>query len=75
MQDSTAALHFGDREWQLAYRVALRVLKAPDQAEDAAQDALLNAYAARESFAGRARPDSWLRRPCSVRASASGSRL
>ena len=61
MQDS-AALQFGAHEWNLAYRVALRVLKAPDQAEDAAQDALMSAYAARESFAGRSRPDSWLYR-------------
>ena len=56
------ALSFGQREWLLAYRVALRVLKAPDQAEDAAQDALMQAYAARQSFSGRARPDSWLYR-------------
>ncbi len=55
-------LSFGQREWQLAYRVALRVLKTADQAEDAAQEALMNAYAARESFAGRSRPDSWLYR-------------
>jgi RNA polymerase sigma-70 factor (ECF subfamily) len=61
-QASADTLYFGEREWQLVYRVALRVLKAPDQAEDAAQDALLNAYAARESFAGRAQPDSWLYR-------------
>lgn len=46
----------------LAYRVALKVLKAPDQAEDAAQDALLSAFTARTSFAGRARPESWLYR-------------
>lgn len=55
-------LSFGQREWMLAYRVALKVLKAPDQAEDAAQDALLNAFTARHSFAGRAQPDSWLYR-------------
>lgn len=55
-------LSFGQREWQLVYRVALRVLKAPDQAEDAAQDALMHAYIARQSFAGRAKPDSWLYR-------------
>jgi RNA polymerase sigma-70 factor (ECF subfamily) len=59
---ATATLNFGQREWQLAYRVALRVLRVPDQAEDAAQDALLQAYAARKSFAGRARPESWLYR-------------
>lgn len=55
-------LTFGEREWRLAYRVALRVVKVPDQAEDVAQDALLQAYAARDSFAGRAKPDSWLYR-------------
>ena len=32
------------------------------EAEDAAQDALLRAYAARDSFTGRSRPDSWLYR-------------
>ena len=56
------SLIFTQREWRLAYRVALRVVKAPDQAEDVAQDALLQAYAARDSFAGRAKPDSWLYR-------------
>ncbi|MCG8423844.1 MAG: RNA polymerase sigma factor [Proteobacteria bacterium] len=55
-------LHFGQREWLLAYRVALRVLKVPDQAEDAAQEALMHAYASRQSFAGRSQPDSWLYR-------------
>ena len=55
-------LNFGAQEWQLVYRVALRVLKTPDQAEDAAQDALINAYEARHSFAGRSHPQSWLYR-------------
>ncbi len=55
-------LQFGKDEWQLAYRVALRVLKTPDQAEDAAQDALLSAYRARDRFAGNSRPESWLYR-------------
>jgi len=55
-------LRFGIREWQLAYRVALKVLKAPDQAEDAAQETLMNAYLARHTFAGRAQPHSWLYR-------------
>lgn len=59
---TTATLSFGQREWQLAYRVALRILRVPDQAEDVAQDALMQAFAARDSFAGRAQPDSWLYR-------------
>lgn len=62
MQNTAGSLYFGQREWQLVYRVALKVLKVPDQAEDAAQDALLSAYMARDSFAGRAQPDSWLYR-------------
>ena len=53
---------FGLREWQLAYGVALKVLKAPDQAEDAAQEAMLRAYCARHSFSGAARFESWLHR-------------
>ena len=62
MDTPADGLFFGAHQWNLAYRVALRVLKAPDQAEDAAQDALLSAYRARESFAGRSQPDSWLYR-------------
>lgn len=58
----TTRLSFGKREWLLAYRVALKILKAPDQAEDAAQDALLSAFTARRHFAGRSRPESWLYR-------------
>lgn len=57
-----AKLTFGPAEWRLAYRVALKILKTPDQAEDAAQDALLSAYRARDSFAGTAAPASWLYR-------------
>ena len=55
-------LSFGHHEWMLAYRVALKVLKAPDQAEDAAQDTMMNAFVARQSFAGRSHPESWLYR-------------
>lgn len=60
--DVDSPIELGEREWRLCYRVALRVLKAPDQAEDAAQEALLRAFAARRSFRGRAAPDSWLYR-------------
>lgn len=56
------SLQFGPSEWNLVYRVALRVLKAPDQAEDAAQDALLRAFRSRHSFQGASRPESWLYR-------------
>jgi RNA polymerase sigma-70 factor (ECF subfamily) len=55
-------INFSKDEWQLAYRVALRVLKTPDQAEDAAQDAMLSAFRGRDRFAGRAKPESWLYR-------------
>jgi len=55
-------LQFSAREWNLAYRVALRVLRAADQAEDAAQDALMQAYLARNNFSGRSKPESWLHR-------------
>lgn len=53
---------FGQREWQVAYRAALRVLKSPDQAEDAAQEALIQAYRARDSFRGHGHPHTWLYR-------------
>lgn len=53
---------FGAREWQLAYSVAMRVLKAPHLAEDAAQDAMMRAYRARHGFTGAGRFESWLYR-------------
>lgn len=53
---------FGHKEWMLAYAVALRVLKAPDQAEDAAQESLLRAYRFRAKFSGTSRFESWLHR-------------
>jgi len=56
------APRFGKNEWRLAYSVAMRVLKSPDQAEDAAQDALIRAYRARDSYSGTARFESWLYR-------------
>ncbi len=55
-------LNFRKQEWDLVYRVALRIVKAPDQAEDIAQDALLQAYSARERFNGKSKPESWLYR-------------
>lgn len=58
----TRSPRFGPKEWQLAYAVALRILKAPDQAEDAAQETLLKAYRALGQFEGRARFESWLYR-------------
>ena len=57
-----AALQFTEHEWNFAYRVALKVLRTPDQAEDAAQDALLRAYRYRGRFSGNAKPESWLYR-------------
>lgn len=56
------SLRFGQQEWQLAYRAALGVLKSPDQAEDAAQEALIAAYRARDSYRGHGHPHTWLYR-------------
>jgi len=53
-------LQLGQREWWLAYSAALRILRVPDQAEDVAQEALLRAFRARDSYDGRAAPESWL---------------
>jgi len=55
-------LRFGNQEWQLAYRAALKILKTPDQAEDAAQEALIQAYRARDKFRGHGHPHTWLYR-------------
>jgi RNA polymerase sigma-70 factor, ECF subfamily len=62
IETMNSEVSFGPREWRLAYAVALRVLGAPDQAEDAAQEALLNAFLARAGFAGRSAPSTWLYR-------------
>lgn len=53
---------FGRSEWNLAYGVALRVLRSPDQAEDAAQDAMLKAFRKLHTFSGNSRFESWLYR-------------
>jgi RNA polymerase sigma-70 factor (ECF subfamily) len=53
---------FGQAEWRLAYGVALRILKAPDQAEDAAQETLMRAYRKRAMYSGASRFNSWLHR-------------
>ena len=46
----------------LAYNVALRMLRRPEDAEDAVQDAFLSAYKAFSSFKGQSKPSTWLYR-------------
>lgn len=52
---------FGPREWQVAYAAAMRVLKDPNGAEDAAQNALLRAFCRAETFDQRGSLHAWLR--------------
>lgn len=61
MGDSSDSGEFDRAEWALAYQVALRVLRSPDLAADAAQDALLRAYAGRDHYEIHNR-EAWLRR-------------
>jgi RNA polymerase sigma-70 factor (ECF subfamily) len=62
IDEAMDSMQFGLREWQLTYRAAMRVLKQPHLAEDAAQDALLNAYRSRHTFRQGGRYHSWLYR-------------
>jgi len=53
---------FGAKERNLILGVVMRILRDPDQAEDAAQDAMLLAFRHRSSFRGDARFSTWLYR-------------
>jgi len=55
-------VEFGPRQWQLAFKVAMRVLKSRPAAEDAAQDALLRAFRRRATYDGSGSFEGWLRR-------------
>ncbi|HKA86889.1 MAG TPA: RNA polymerase sigma factor [Haliangiales bacterium] len=55
-------LPFGPSERKLVLGVAVKVLRDPDAAEDAAQDAMLLAFRHRASFRGEARFTTWLYR-------------
>lgn len=55
-------VRFGRAEWEVAFAAARRVLRVADQAEDAAQEALLRAYRALDSLRGRDQLHAWLRR-------------
>ena len=50
---------FVDR-WQSLYRIAMRQLENPADAEDAVQDAFLSAYTHLDHFKGQARMSTWL---------------
>jgi RNA polymerase sigma-70 factor, ECF subfamily len=51
-----------ERHSAMIYQLALRILKDPQEAEDALQDTFLNAYRAIGRFEGRASPGTWLYR-------------
>ena len=50
---------FVDR-WQSLYRIAMRQLENPADAEDAVQDAFLSAYTHLDHFKGQARMSTWV---------------
>ena len=51
-----------ERHRRELHRHCQRILRSPERAEDAVQEALLRAWRAREEFAGRATARSWLHR-------------
>ena len=53
---------FGRDERDYVLKVAMKVLKNRDDAEDAAQEAMLRAYRHRDSFRGDAKFTTWLHR-------------
>jgi len=57
-----STLQFGSQEWQVAYAAAIRVLRDPHRADDAAQDAMIRAYRRQSTFSGRGSFHGWLRR-------------
>jgi RNA polymerase sigma-70 factor (ECF subfamily) len=50
------------RHQRRLYRVALHLLRDPNDAEDVAQDAFVRAYAALDRFDGRSQPYTWFYR-------------
>jgi RNA polymerase sigma-70 factor, ECF subfamily len=61
-QTSLSEPRFGAKERSLILGVVMKILRDQDQAEDAAQDAMLLAYRHRASFRGDARFSTWLYR-------------
>lgn len=55
-------LDFDEDDRAYVYAVVHRILKQPDLASDATQDALLRAYRCRAQFRGDASPRTWLYR-------------
>jgi RNA polymerase sigma-70 factor (ECF subfamily) len=55
-------LAFDHDDRAYVYAVVYRILKAPDLASDATQDALLRAYRCRDQYRGEAAPRTWLHR-------------
>jgi RNA polymerase sigma-70 factor (ECF subfamily) len=55
-------LDFDEDDHAYVYAVVYRILKIPDLASDATQDALLRAYRCREQYRGDAAPRTWLHR-------------
>jgi len=55
-------LDFDEADRAYVYAVAYRILKTPDLASDAAQDAMLRAYRRRDQYRGDAAPRTWLYR-------------
>src|SRR6202162_3313039 len=60
--DSTAAQQIFGRHTAMLHRIAFRILRNKEDAEDAVQDSLCKAYAKLQSFQGRASFSTWLTR-------------
>lgn len=49
-----------DRYKDMAYTIALRILRNPEDAEDAAQDSFIKAYRQLDKFEGKSKFSTWL---------------
>ncbi len=58
----TAFSELVDEYSSIAYSVALRMLRKPEDAQDAVQDAFVSAYRAYSRFNGESKPSTWLYR-------------
>ena len=66
--DSGAYRHLVDRYRDLAYEVALRIVRSPEEAEEVTQDAFVRAWRALPGFREEARFSTWLYRIVTRRA-------
>ena len=58
--DTTAFAYLVDRYKDMAYTISLKMIRDPDEAEDAAQESFIRAYESIGSFRGNGKFSTWL---------------